>query len=86
MISTSFASRAWLVIVAALPCAAAIAAPQVRTSAGVVQGIEAAAHPFLIGVQWHPEYLIADSRQQALFRTLVATAAGDAAALAPATA
>ena len=57
-----------------------------REYAGVVQGIEAAAHPFLIGVQWHPEYLIADSRQQALFRTLVATAAGDAAALAPATA
>ncbi len=57
-----------------------------REYAGVVQGIEAAAHPFLIGVQWHPEYLIADSRQQALFRTLVATAAGNAAALAPATA
>ena len=49
-----------------------------REQAGVVQGIEAAAHPFLIGVQWHPEYLITDSRQQALFRTLVATAAGEA--------
>ena len=47
-----------------------------REHAGVVQGIESAAHPFLIGVQWHPEYLIADNRQQALFRTLVATAAG----------
>ena len=40
MIPTSVASRAWLVIVSALPCAAAIAGPQVRTSAGVVQGIE----------------------------------------------
>lgn len=47
-----------------------------RERAGVVQGIEAAAEPFLIGVQWHPEYLIADNRQQALFRTLVATAMG----------
>ncbi|WP_281262044.1 gamma-glutamyl-gamma-aminobutyrate hydrolase family protein [Azospirillum thermophilum] len=47
-----------------------------RERAGVVQGIEAAAHPFLVGVQWHPEYLITDSRQQNLFRTLVSVAAG----------
>ena len=46
-----------------------------RERAGIVQGVEAPAHPFLLGVQWHPEYLIADSRQQALFRALVAAAA-----------
>ncbi len=46
-----------------------------RERAGVVQGIEAPAHPFLIGVQWHPEYLVADPRQQALFRALVAASA-----------
>ncbi|MBK1836419.1 gamma-glutamyl-gamma-aminobutyrate hydrolase family protein [Azospirillum sp. YIM B02556] len=49
-----------------------------RERAGIVQGIEAPQEPFLIGVQWHPEYLVADSRQQALFRHLVATAAGTA--------
>ncbi|KAA0598014.1 putative glutamine amidotransferase [Azospirillum lipoferum] len=47
-----------------------------RERAGVVQGIEAPDESFMIGVQWHPEYLVADSRQQALFRRLVATAAG----------
>ncbi|PWC46692.1 gamma-glutamyl-gamma-aminobutyrate hydrolase family protein [Azospirillum sp. TSA6c] len=49
-----------------------------RERAGVVQGIEAPNEPFMIGVQWHPEYLVADSRQQALFRRLVDTAAGTA--------
>ncbi|MBP2295661.1 gamma-glutamyl-gamma-aminobutyrate hydrolase family protein [Azospirillum rugosum] len=57
-----------------------------RETAGVVQGIEAAAHPFLIGVQWHPEYLVTDDRQQALFRTLVAAAAGESTVIAAATA
>ncbi|MBP2228262.1 putative glutamine amidotransferase [Azospirillum agricola] len=47
-----------------------------RERAGIVQGIEAATEPFLIGVQWHPEYLITDSRQQGLFRQLVAVAMG----------
>lgn len=49
-----------------------------RERAGIVQGIEASAEPFLIGVQWHPEYLVADDRQQGLFRTLVETAMGAA--------
>ncbi|WP_207455432.1 gamma-glutamyl-gamma-aminobutyrate hydrolase family protein [Azospirillum sp. SYSU D00513] len=47
-----------------------------RERSGVVQGIESANHPFLIGVQWHPEYLVADERQQGLFRTLVDASAG----------
>ncbi|PWC34214.1 gamma-glutamyl-gamma-aminobutyrate hydrolase family protein [Azospirillum sp. TSO35-2] len=53
-----------------------------RERAGVVQGIEAPAEPFLIGVQWHPEYLVADRRQQALFHQLVATAMGLASGIA----
>ena len=47
-----------------------------RERAGIVQGIEASIEPFLIGVQWHPEYLVADDRQQGLFRKLVETALG----------
>jgi putative glutamine amidotransferase len=31
--------------------------------------------PFLLGVQWHPEFLVADRGQNALFRALVAAAA-----------
>ncbi|NYZ14659.1 gamma-glutamyl-gamma-aminobutyrate hydrolase family protein [Azospirillum sp. RWY-5-1] len=43
---------------------------------GIVQGIEDATHPFTVGVQWHPEYLVIDDRQQNLFRTLVGAAEG----------
>lgn len=46
-----------------------IAATEATT---VVQGIEHVRHPFLIGVQWHPEYLPQVPRQQRLFRALVA--------------
>ncbi|CAO3416705.1 gamma-glutamyl-gamma-aminobutyrate hydrolase family protein [Azospirillum doebereinerae] len=54
-----------------------------RERAGIVQGIEASAEPFLIGVQWHPEYLLTDSRQQGLFCTLVDTALGQPPAYEP---
>jgi putative glutamine amidotransferase len=37
----------------------------------VVQGIEATDQRLMIGVQWHPEFLIFDRAQQRLFRTLV---------------
>jgi putative glutamine amidotransferase len=38
----------------------------------VVEAVEAAGHPFAIGVQWHPEDLIAsDVRAQRLFNALV---------------
>lgn len=47
-----------------------------RERSGVVQGIEAPGGRFLVGVQWHPEYLVADPRQQNLFRTLVEAAKG----------
>lgn len=42
-----------------------------RDAAGVVQAIEHRGRPFVIGVQWHPEYLPALRVQQRLFRELV---------------
>lgn len=44
---------------------------------GIVQAIEVRDRPFLLGVQWHPEFLVADSGQQRLFRTLVSVASGE---------
>lgn len=42
-----------------------------KDRAGVVQAIEHKGRPFVIGVQWHPEYLPALRAQQRLFRELV---------------
>ncbi|MEM6905168.1 MAG: gamma-glutamyl-gamma-aminobutyrate hydrolase family protein [Pseudomonadota bacterium] len=42
--------------------------------AGIVQGIESQGTRFVLGVQWHPEYLIFSERDQRLFRGLVAAA------------
>ena len=42
-----------------------------RDRNGLVQGIESRAHTFLIGVQWHPEFLIFNRPQQRLIRALV---------------
>lgn len=41
---------------------------------GIVQAIELGSESWLIGVQWHPEYLPQRRRQQALFRALVVAA------------
>lgn len=38
---------------------------------GITQAIEHPGYPFVIGIQWHPEYLIQISRQRNLFRELV---------------
>ncbi|MDX1626249.1 MAG: gamma-glutamyl-gamma-aminobutyrate hydrolase family protein [Wenzhouxiangellaceae bacterium] len=48
-----------------------------RERTGVVQGIEAAGPQWLIGVQWHPEYLPQRAEQRALFRDLVRQARED---------
>ena len=40
---------------------------------GVIEGIEAGAYKFCLGVQWHPEYLI-DPGDAAIFAALVAAA------------
>jgi putative glutamine amidotransferase len=41
---------------------------------GIVQAVEAPLHPFLLGVQWHPEFLLHDPAQRRLFRALVKAA------------
>jgi len=46
-----------------------------REANGVLQGFEAAGDRWLIGVQWHPEYLPQRPDQRALFEALVGRAA-----------
>jgi putative glutamine amidotransferase len=47
-----------------------------RAHDGTVEAIECRAHPFLIGVQWHAETLVAHPAHGALFRGLVRAASG----------
>ncbi|WP_045222399.1 gamma-glutamyl-gamma-aminobutyrate hydrolase family protein [Desulfonatronum thioautotrophicum] len=42
-----------------------------REPNGVVQAVELTTKPFVVGVQWHPEYLPHHRRQQRLFQSLV---------------
>lgn len=42
---------------------------------GIIEGIEAADNRFIIGVQWHPEFLIRQKPHAALFRALTRAAA-----------
>ena len=42
---------------------------------GIVQAVEDPQQPFLLGVQWHPEFLLLLSTQRRLFAQLVMTAA-----------
>ncbi len=42
-----------------------------REPNGIVQAIESSAHDFLIGVQWHPEYLVRINSQRSIFKHLV---------------
>lgn len=43
-----------------------------RSPDGVIEGIEIDNHPWLVGVQWHPELMAKeDLSQQRLFDTLV---------------
>ncbi|HDZ57895.1 MAG TPA: gamma-glutamyl-gamma-aminobutyrate hydrolase family protein [Pseudomonas xinjiangensis] len=39
---------------------------------GIVQAIEDLGHPFLVGVQWHPEFLLPLQRQRQIFKSLLA--------------
>ena len=44
---------------------------------GVIEGVESERHPFVIGVQWHPELdALSDARPMRLFEELVACASG----------
>lgn len=48
-----------------------------RSSDGLVEALEVAAHPLLLAVQWHPEHSAAsDPRHQRMFDALVAAARG----------
>lgn len=38
---------------------------------GLTQAIESTEHDFILGVQWHPEYLVEKKVQQRIFKTLV---------------
>jgi putative glutamine amidotransferase len=49
--------------------------PVARDRAGIVQAVEAAGDRLLIGVQWHPEFLVYHGRQHGLFRAVVKAAA-----------
>lgn len=42
-----------------------------RDDYDIVQGIECVDHPFMMGVQWHPEYLPQSYTQQRIFSALV---------------
>lgn len=41
---------------------------------GIVQAVENPTHRFLLGVQWHPEFLLGSREQRRLFETLVEVA------------
>ena len=41
---------------------------------GIVQAVEAPDHDFLLGLQWHPEFLLYSRRQRRLFQHLLACA------------
>lgn len=41
---------------------------------GIIQAVEVVDHRFLLGVQWHPEFLPYLARQREIFRALVAAA------------
>lgn len=48
--------------------------PVAHETTGVIQGIEYREHPYVLGVQWHPEYMPQVQSQVRLFRKLVAEA------------
>jgi putative glutamine amidotransferase len=47
---------------------------------GIVQALDAETGTFVVGVQWHPEFLVFNRPQQRLFRALVAAAKAHGAA------
>ena len=45
-----------------------------REPNGIIQAIEHEQQPFVIGVQWHPEYMVLHKEQRRLFNMLIQTA------------
>jgi len=48
-----------------------------REANGIIQGIEMVDQPFVLGVQWHPEYMPQHPTQRQLFSALLAATRGD---------
>jgi len=48
-----------------------------RAPDGVIEGIEAAEHPFYVGVQWHPEVMTDTPHMRRLFERLIEAAGAD---------
>jgi len=46
-----------------------------RQENGIIQAVENRNHPFMLGVQWHPEYLPLSAKQQSIFTAFVKHAA-----------
>jgi putative glutamine amidotransferase len=44
---------------------------------GVIEGIEATGFPFIVGVQWHPEYLHPDDQSRNIFKAFLKIASQD---------
>jgi putative glutamine amidotransferase len=42
-----------------------------KEETGIIQAIEGAGQPFMIGIQWHPEYMPQIPAQRAIFKALV---------------
>lgn len=47
-----------------------------RTEGGVIEAVEMPGHPFVVGVQWHPEELVADAKMLDLFKAFVRACRG----------
>ncbi|MGK5092367.1 type 1 glutamine amidotransferase [Deltaproteobacteria bacterium TL4] len=45
--------------------------PVAKEENGIIQAIEHRSLPFVIGVQWHPEYMPQDPKQHLLFKALI---------------
>lgn len=57
---------------------APVLVPTAYAPDGLIEGIEAPSRPFMVGVQWHPENLIADDPAMlAIFQSFVAAAAAE---------
>jgi gamma-glutamyl-gamma-aminobutyrate hydrolase PuuD len=48
--------------------------PAAESEDGLIEGVESPRHRFMIAIQWHPERMQEDHRQQNLFRALVSEA------------
>ena len=47
-----------------------------KTPGGVIEAVEVERHPFAVGVQWHPEELVADAKMLGLFQAFTRVSSG----------